>query len=306
MSVGLQLLLAAASATLVAGSGCLVYQLFAIESEPRPSVGTRGAGRARSLHWWCFRVVEPGLRRLASWIRALPATRLRLLVDAALLRAGSPAGLSADEFLAASVVSAIVCASSASWVTAVSELPSEVERFLMPSAVLVGLLAPWSRLRALGRSRTKAIDLALPMAVDLASLCMGAGQDFVGSVRQIVTHAADPAAPLIVEFETILHQLHLGRTRRRALETFSSRVPTESVREFVNSVVQAERKGSPLAHVLAIQAQTQRLRRTLAAEELAAGAAVMLVGPMALIFLCVILLMLAPLAVRFMAGGFAR
>jgi tight adherence protein C len=69
-------------------------------------------------------------------------------------------------------------------------------------------------------------------------------------------------------------------------------------------VLQAEDKGSPLARVLTIQAQNLRLRRSVAAEEMASEAALMLVGPMTLIFLCIIALLLAPVAVRVMTGGF--
>ena len=87
------------------------------------------------------------------------------------------------------------------------------------------------------------------------------------------------------------------------MEGFASRIPTDQVREFVNSVVQAEEKGSPLARVLTIQAQTQRLRRSVAAEETASEAAIMLLGPMTLIFLCVIVLLLGPVVIRFMTGG---
>ena len=87
------------------------------------------------------------------------------------------------------------------------------------------------------------------------------------------------------------------------MEGFAARIPTDQVRELVNSVVQAEAKGSPLANVLTIQAQTQRLRRSIAAEESASEAALMLLGPMTLIFLCVIVLLLGPVVVRFMTGG---
>ena len=87
------------------------------------------------------------------------------------------------------------------------------------------------------------------------------------------------------------------------MEGFAARVPTDQVRELVNSVVQAEARGTPLASVLTIQAQTQRLRRSIAAEETAAEAALMLLGPMTLIFLCVIVLLLGPVVVRFMTGS---
>jgi tight adherence protein C len=169
---------------------------------------------------------------------------------------------------------------------------------------LLGLLAPWAHLSSVARERARKVNRGLPAAVDLASLCMSAGLDFPGSLTKIVKSAADPSDPLVEEFRRVLQELELGYTRRRALEGFADRAPTEQVREFVNSVVQAEEKGSPLASVLTIQAQTQRLRRSIAAEEMASGAALMLLGPMTLIFLCVILLLLGPLIVRFMTGGF--
>ena len=102
----------------------------------------------------------------------------------------------------------------------------------------------------------------------------------------------------------IVQELELGHTRRRALEHFAERVPSERVRELVYSVVQAEEKGSPIAELLSIQAQTQRLKRSIDLEESAAKAALLLMGPMALIFLCVIVLLLGPVVVRFSTGGF--
>jgi tight adherence protein C len=132
---------------------------------------------------------------------------------------------------------------------------------------------------------------------------MSAGLDFPGSLRRIVQSASDASDPLIEEFSRILQELELGHTRRSAMEGLASRIPTDQVREFVNSVVQAEERGSPLARVLTIQSKTQRLRRSVAAEETASEAALMLLGPMTLIFLCVIALLLGPVVVRFMTGG---
>ena len=101
-----------------------------------------------------------------------------------------------------------------------------------------------------------------------------------------------------------MQELELGHSRRRALEHFAERVPTERVRELVFSVVQAEEKGNPVSELLSIQAQSQRLKRSIDLEESAANAALMLMGPMVLIFVCVIVLLLGPVLVRFANGGF--
>ena len=300
MTSALDLLLVASVVLAVGGLSTLAYQLARHPSQRRPVLGTRGLERARALEAQLFRSIEPLVRYGAGWVERWPIQKLRERIDRRLLHAGSYLGLSADELLALSMLSALTFACLV-WV--LSQL------FAFPIALamfgpLLGLLAPWAHLSSVARERARKVNRGLPAAVDLASLCMSAGLDFPGSLTKIVKSAADPSDPLVEEFRRILQELELGYTRRRALEGFADRAPTEQVREFVNSVVQAEEKGSPLASVLTIQAQTQRLRRSVAAEEMASGAALMLLGPMTLIFLCVILLLLGPLIVRFRTGGF--
>jgi tight adherence protein C len=70
------------------------------------------------------------------------------------------------------------------------------------------------------------------------------------------------------------------------------------VREFVNAVVQAEERGNPVADVLLIQAGVSRMRRSVKAEESAAKAGVAMVGPLFLLFGCIMLLVVAPMVIR--------
>ena len=173
------------------------------------------------------------------------------------------------------------------------------------AAILLGGLVPWLRVRAVALGRAKRVTRGLPGVIELVAMCMGAGLDFPSSLRRIVQSATDAREPIVEELQRVLQELDLGCTRKAAMSSFAARVPSAEVRELVNSVLQAEDRGSPLARVLTIQAQTLRLRRSVAAEEAASSAALMLVGPMTLIFLCVIVLLLGPVAVRVMTGGFA-
>lgn len=300
MTAALDLLLVASAVLAIGGLSTLAYQLARHPSPRRPVLGTRGLKRVRALEGRTFRSIEPLARYGAGWIERWPIQRLRERINRRLLHAGSYLGLSADELLALSILSAL---SSACVGRALSQLFGLPISFAI-LGVLLGLLAPWAHLSSVARDRAQKVNRGLPAAVDLASLCMSAGLDFPGSLAKIVKSAADPSDPLVEEFRRVLQELELGHTRRRALDGFADRVPTDQVKEFVNSVVQAEEKGSPLASVLTIQSQTQRLRRSIAAEEMASKAALMLIGPMTLIFLCVILLLLGPLVVRFMTGGF--
>lgn len=299
MTHALDLLLAASLSLSIVGLSTLVYQLARQPSAQRPVLGARGLKRARALDARTFRTIEPVLRYVAGWVERWPIDALRGRIDLRIVHSGSYLGLSADELIALCMLCALVL-TCLTWV--LSQLL--VLTWLVVLGPLLGLLAPWDHLSAVARERAQKVNRGLPGAVDLASLCMGAGLDFPGSLGRIVECAADPLDPLIEEFERVLQELELGSTRRRALEGLAHRVPTEQVKEFVNSVVQAEDKGSPLANVLTIQSQAQRLRRSIVAEEMASEAALMLIGPMTLIFLCVILLLLGPLIVRFMTGGF--
>ena len=286
--------------TVLGGVSTLVFRLAMTPAAIRPTLGRRGLRRAEALQrGGLFRLAEPVVRVVAGWIALLPIERIRIPVRRLLIHAGEHLGLSEDELIA-------TCALSGLALGVVSWLVCELLRLhgiLVICALCLGTVAPWFRVLAVARGRARRVSRGLPGAVELAAMCMSAGLDFPGSLRRIVGAAADPSEPVIDEFGRVLQELDLGHTRRSAMEAFAARVPTAQVREFVNSVVQAEDKGSPLATVLSIQAQTQRLRRSIAAEETASEAALMLLGPMTLIFLCVIALLLGPVVVRFMTGG---
>jgi tight adherence protein C len=287
-------------ATILGGASSLVFQLAMTTAVTRPTLGRRGLNRARALRRsGLFSLAEPVARVLAAWVGVLSIEGARRPLRRWLIHAGDYLGFSEDELIAMCGLSGLCLALAAFFVGELLGLPA----ILPIGAFCFGVIAPAFRVLAVAEARARRVSRGLPGAVELAAMCMSAGLDFPGSLRRIVESAADPTDPVIEEFGRVLQKIDLGHTRRNAMEGFAERVPTDQVREFVNSVVQAEDKGSPLASVLTIQAQTQRLRRSVAAEKTAADAALMLLGPMVLIFLCVIVLLLGPVVVRFMTGG---
>ena len=73
-------------------------------------------------------------------------------------------------------------------------------------------------------------------------------------------------------------------------------IPTSNTAMFELSyaVVQAEQKGNPLAKVIQIQGRMLNQRRSVAAEEAAARAGVLLIAPMVLLVACIMLLLMGP------------
>lgn len=161
-----------------------------------------------------------------------------------------------------------------------------------------GFFAPFMVLSSATDDRNRSILQRLPGAIDLLALAMSAGLDFPSSIRQIVEKAGNTADPLIEELCLILQSLKLGRTRRQALELFAHRVPCRPVVDFTGAIVQAELRGTPLANVLLLQAETARFQRTVQAEEAASKAGVKLLIPLALVFLCTLTLIIAPMVIR--------
>ena len=107
------------------------------------------------------------------------------------------------------------------------------------------------------------------------------------------------------ELGYILQQFYLGRTRAQVLKELSARVPIEVVREFVNSLLQAEERGTPVASVLEIQATTARIRRANLAENAASDMKSKMVLPTMMIVGVNLMLIAIPssMLIERLAGG---
>jgi tight adherence protein C len=289
-----------ALALITSGLGLGVFTLARNPPVDTPRLGMRGLKRHEALSvGGSFASIEPLMRMVAGWVAHLPLGDRRRQIDELLKHAGGWLGLTANELVALSVLGAVGFAVMGLAAVTLAELPSILVFFF----VGLGAMLPYVRATGERQRRFKEVNRALPGSIDLASLCMGAGLDFPGSLRQIVDKAGRRDS-LVEEMSFILQELELGRTRRQALENFADRVPTEAVRDFVGTVIQSEEKGNPLAEVLRIQARMLRMRRSVMAEESAARAAVLMMGPLMLIFSAIILVLLGPFIVNSMQSGF--
>lgn len=270
-----------------------------VTSEKR--LGLRGLKRRRAIdQGGLFAAVEPWVRLVARWMSVLPlgATRARLVEI--LTHAGDWLGLDPDEFLALSALCGVGGLAFGGGLTWHFDLPGVVVPFFGG----LGTAFPYITVTGEISRRAKTINRALPGAIDLAALCMTAGLAFPNALEQIVSKSGDPEDPLNEEFSLILHQLRLGWTRHRALESFAERVPSQAVRSFVSAVVQSEKRGTPLKEVLQIQATTLRQRRSASGEEAASRAAVLMLIPLMLILAAILLLLMGPFVIQGMQSGF--
>jgi tight adherence protein C len=260
----------------------------------RLRLGLRGVKRQQAMKG-NFRMIEPAVRYLAGLVEGLPIDNLRRAAGRQLSLGGDYLGLTPNEYIALSILSGL-----GAMVVGVACLYVYPSPWVIVGWTVLGVFAPYSYVQEAIRVRHKHVNAALPAAVELSALCLGAGLDFPGAIRQVIETAPDRTKPLYEELAYLLRELDLGRTREAALRSFSERVPTVVVRDFVSAVIQAERKGTPLADVLRIQASLQRTGRSTRIEEGAARASVLMNVPLLLLLLATMTVLFSGPVLRYM------
>jgi tight adherence protein C len=274
----------------------LIYALASAPSRVASRLGMRGLKRRRAIEDnGAWGQLEPMVRWFSVRVGGLIGNDAYARLDEAIALAGDYLGLTAEEYVSLSIVSSILFglgAGVAGWA-----LGNNATLFLIIGLGL-GAAVPYLQISGEGQRRLKEINRGLPYIIDLMALGMSAGLDFPGAVRQVVEKSSNPEDPLIEEMTRVLQELQLGRTRKQALTDFAKRTPSPAVVEFVSALVQAEDRGNPVADVLQIQAGVSRMRRTVNAEEAAAKAGVKMVGPLFLLFACIMLLVMGPMILK--------
>ena len=156
----------------------------------------------------------------------------------------------------------------------------------MFTAIVVGSLAgffgPDLILSNLISRRQDSIRCALPDALDLLVICMEAGLGIDQAMVRVGDEIRLTSPPLAEEFQIINREQRAGKPRLDAWRSMAGRVDIDFVRQFITMLVQTERFGTPVAQALSQFADAVRLRRTQAAEELAAKTGARLLFPLVL------------------------
>lgn len=115
--------------------------------------------------------------------------------------------------------------------------------------------------------------------------------------------ARNTDGPMAEEFFRVLQEMQLGAGRLDALRALGQRTDVQDINAFVNSMVQAESFGIPMAQVLRIQAREIRTRRTQHAEEQAQKVPVKILFPLMLFLMpALMIVVMGPAVLNFMQG----
>ena len=161
---------------------------------------------------------------------ALP--RAKNWIHRRLVAAGNPDYYTPEEYVALAMASGTVLGTLL-LVVYVALLGS-----LSPTIFLIGLTIGFFlsvyQIYDRAEKRVRLISKRVPYSLDLISLAMGAGATFTEAVQTVVREETDD--PFNIELKTMLAEMDLGSTRRKALRNLAERVPLDSLRSIVASV----------------------------------------------------------------------
>lgn len=152
------------------------------------------------------------------------------------------------------------------------------------------------------RTRLIAIKRRLPFMLDLMTLLMEAGTTFLGALEQAVNEYR--GHPLSQEFNRVLTDMNLGKTRQESLEAMRDRLQDDEITSILGSIIQSENLGTPVTGVLRTQADVLRLKRSQRAEAIAGEAGVKMLLPGVLVMAATVIVIIGPFAINFLLFGF--
>ena len=233
--------------------------------------------------------------RLAKAIR-WPSYRDRAAV--AIARSGWGDSFTVNHLLALKILSALVLPLLAALLFAPVRNPAI---FLL--AAVGAFFAPDQLVSSSRKARERQIVRSLPGAVDVLSLSVEAGLEFLIALERLVKRGL--SGPLRDELTAVLNDIRLGTTRSEALRAMATRLEIPQVGSFVSTLIQADLLGASIGDVLKSQASFLRTERFQRAEKAGGQATQKIIFPMLLfIFPAVLLVVIAPVALKFIYSDF--
>ncbi len=247
-----------------------------------------------------FRLLLPLAPNFRGFVSRPSFASSRAAADRMIVSAGLEGLLSGEEFVAMKFLMPLVF--GVGWAAFVALLSS-----LMPGSAfdenkialsLFGFLAgyayPLMWLRSALKRRHTEIVRALPFVLDLLTLSVEAGMDFMSALQRNCSMRKLDA--LNEELVRMTHEIQVGTPRRTALRNMSDRVGQSDLRSVTHALVQADEMGVSIGSILRIQSDQLRSRRFDRAEKLANEAPVKMLGPLLLcIFPAVFIILLGPI-----------
>lgn len=250
-----------------------------------------------------FRMLLPFVPNLERLVSRPGFARARQAADEMIVSSGLEGLLTGTEFVALKFLVPLTCGTA--WVAFVLLLGTLMpDSILSDNTVLLGVFGflvayayPLMWLRGTLKRRHLAILRALPFVLDLLTLSVEAGMDFMNALqRNCERRKLDP---LNEELIRMTREIQVGTPRRVALRNMAERVRQPDLKGVAHALIQADELGVSIGAILRIQSDQLRNRRFERAEKLANEAPVKMLGPLMLcIFPAVFVILLGPVLMQ--------
>ena len=218
---------------------------------------------------------------MASWmaknVSNTTPEKISKIIDLKLERAGRPKNLKASDLIILIVIigttSFIICF----YILSILQL-SLLKMILLTLPVsLLGMYIPWFVIARIETARIREIKKSLPDIMDLLVVSVEAGLSFDMALMKVVEKYKGSVAQ---EFQKVLKDVQLGKTRKEAFKDMLERVRVEDLSSLVNAIVQSEQLGVGLGNILRLQADLMREKRQQWVEEQAMKAPIKMLFPL--------------------------
>ena len=222
------------------------------------------------------------LKQLDTFLR--PVSRMpagtALQIRTKLSQAGNPVGLTPSGFQSVRYSSAALMAVVGLALGLILPLgmPLFVEVPLAGAVfAIAGFLLPGLWLEQRIGQRRRQIQRSLAEATDLLTLVVESGMSLDEGLLSITERFHNALGD---EIGKVLREIRLGRPRMAALEHMADNAGVPDLHHLVESIVQSDQMGVPIARLLRVQATEMRRRQRQGAQERAAQASSRMVFPM--------------------------
>jgi len=144
-------------------------------------------------------------------------------------------------------------------------------------AAVLGYMTPRMWLEQRIGQRRRQIERSLAEATDLLTLVVESGMSLDEGLLSITERFHNALGD---EIGKVLREIRLGRPRMSALEHMAETTGVADLHHLVESIVQSDQMGVPIARLLRVQAMEMRRRQRQTAQERAAQASSRMVFPM--------------------------
>jgi tight adherence protein C len=233
-------------------------------------------------------------------IQVLKLDRFRAKRNQILVASALRDQMDADEFYAFKVIFCFLFCLGSLYFYGINS--PEISPFKIAMFTVAGFFVPNIWVSGILKKRHKEIFRTLPYFMDMLTLSVEAGLDFVASITRIIQKCKPTA--LVDEFQIMLKEIKLGTNRSDALGNMARRIQLSEFSSMTTVLVQADQLGASIGPVLRAQSDLLRTQRFQKAEKKGAEASQKILIPMiGLILPTIAIVIFGPMAMKYFYGG---